>query len=277
MKPSPNKYVDSRLRGIYDSLMSGFSAGSKMSSATKGTERELFVEGFLRQVFPAHYRFASGDITDKNEYRSGQVDVVVESQFLYSFPAFPSGPRLFPAESAAAIIEVKSNIKSQWDEVVAKVKDVRKIERRFLKHVLNDWGTAHTAKAESISPDRRAVVSQIANQQLAQSRELPEARTDIPIYAIGFGGWKTMETVEAKRAELDIDGVIVLESLIGAFGPMRTGRKSHLSPGIEHGTCVLWRLLDSLAGNVFDTINQQPSWLNYYESMLKRNGSIDAT
>ena len=35
-----------------------------MSSASKGSERELFIREFLAKVFPPHIRFGSGDITD---------------------------------------------------------------------------------------------------------------------------------------------------------------------------------------------------------------------
>ena len=90
-----------------------------MSSAFKGTEREIFVTNVLSQVFPPHFRFTSGDIVDSNGNQTGQVDVVLEKPRGYSFPLANIGPRLFLAENAAAVIEVKSNLSDQWDEVTS--------------------------------------------------------------------------------------------------------------------------------------------------------------
>jgi hypothetical protein len=74
----PNRHVVQRLEGIRQILLGVHSAGSTSSNATRGREREAFIDRFLSGVFPTVFRFGSGDITDRFGARSGQIDVVVE-------------------------------------------------------------------------------------------------------------------------------------------------------------------------------------------------------
>ena len=119
-------------------MMAGYEAGKQLSSATKGTERELFVQTLLTQVFSPAYRFGTGDITGIANQRSGQVDIVVESPYWYSLPIHPNGPRLYMAEGVAAIIEVKSDLAAQWSEVKSTVESVKQVQRRYRKHLYDD-------------------------------------------------------------------------------------------------------------------------------------------
>ena len=66
------------LNSIQQMLVSAYAAGSSMSAATKGTERETFIDTFLSQAFTPQYRFGSGDAIDQNGNQSGQLDVVIE-------------------------------------------------------------------------------------------------------------------------------------------------------------------------------------------------------
>ncbi len=113
----PNRHIMSRLDAMLALLLEAHGGGGTMSAASKGTERELFVNSFLSQVFPPHFRFGSGDITDSDENKSGQVDVVIEFPNLYSFPIWQSAPRLYLAEGVAVAIEIKSDLSNQWSEV----------------------------------------------------------------------------------------------------------------------------------------------------------------
>src|ERR1051325_7807258 len=106
-------HVRDRLLGLQRVLVAMFDAGVAMSTASKGTERELYVSSFLRQLFPPSVRFDSGDITDVNQKLSGQVDIIVEAPTLFSLPAVIDGPRLFLAEGVTAAIEVKSDLANQ--------------------------------------------------------------------------------------------------------------------------------------------------------------------
>jgi hypothetical protein len=69
-----NTYLLQRLQGIQQGLMGLHASGSGMSAASKGREREGFVNQFLRACHPPIYRFGTGDITDSDNRRSGQID-----------------------------------------------------------------------------------------------------------------------------------------------------------------------------------------------------------
>jgi hypothetical protein len=94
-----NKYIVDRLTGIHQMLMGAHRAGKPMSSSSKGSEREAFVDLFLSQVLTPQFRFGSGDATDQEGRRSGQLDVVVEYPFVPSLPIVGSmKPRLYLVE-----------------------------------------------------------------------------------------------------------------------------------------------------------------------------------
>jgi hypothetical protein len=81
-----NPHIRERLKGIQQMLMAAHYAGKPLSNTTKGNEREAFINGFLSQVLPPHFRFGSGDATDRKGTRSGQLDIVVEYPFVPSPP-----------------------------------------------------------------------------------------------------------------------------------------------------------------------------------------------
>jgi hypothetical protein len=171
-----------RLAAIQRALMAHHGGGEEMSSATAGSEREAFLRSFLDQVFPAHRRFATGDIVDATGNHSGQVDVAIEYGFAPSFP-MPSGEqRLFLADAIAMVIEVKSDLSKQWEEIEAKTRDVRALKRK-----------------------------QPCGRHLGAA--LP---VEIPVVAVGYRGHNTLErlnrrmesTEEASRP----DAALVIES-----------------------------------------------------------------
>ena len=59
---------------------------------------------------------------------SGQVDVAIEYGFVPSFPMPATDERLLLAESVALVIEVKSDLCSQWDEVRSTTERVRQLK-----------------------------------------------------------------------------------------------------------------------------------------------------
>jgi hypothetical protein len=85
-----------RLAGIQKSLSGLYESGGGMSTASRGREREHFIDLFPSRVLPPGYRFGSGDIIDTFGSRLGQVDVVVEFTFLPSLPALTGSTRLYP-------------------------------------------------------------------------------------------------------------------------------------------------------------------------------------
>jgi hypothetical protein len=114
----PNPYVLQRLLGIQTILKGVHQAGVPMSAAAKGQERAAFIDQFLSQVLPLPYRFGTGDAADLAGNKSGQLDVVVEYPFAPTLPLGGGPTRLYLAEGVAAVVEVKSDVASQWNEAL---------------------------------------------------------------------------------------------------------------------------------------------------------------
>lgn len=154
--------------------------GSTLSAASKGAEREFFINNILYNVIAPPFRIGSGDITDSTGHKSGQADIVIEYGNSISFPMVLScAPRLYLAEGVCAIIEIKSDLNSQWDEVVRSHNTISPLRRRFASTITH--GT------------------------------LPEY---VPHFAIGYRGWKKRETIESKVKELGLEGILVLDSAL---------------------------------------------------------------
>jgi hypothetical protein len=180
-----NRYVEARLHAVREHLRVNHEAGVEMSSASRGREREAFIDFFLSQMLPSVPRFGSGDITDSSggttqeedsTGRSGQLDIVIEYPFLPSLPSLGM-VRLYLAESVAAVIEVKSNVIRQWDEVERTAAKVKNLQR------------AAAVLPVGIPPRK------------------------IPLFVVGYTGWKTREPLEERVGmEKGVDGILVVES-----------------------------------------------------------------
>lgn len=126
-----NSHLVARLQGIQQALLAQHLGGLGLPNAVVGNERETLLREFLQKVFPSHFRFTSGAITDAEGRLSGQVDIAIEYPFIPSFPMPGSHDRLLLAESVLAAIEVKSNLTSQWDQVTETVLKVKQLTRRL--------------------------------------------------------------------------------------------------------------------------------------------------
>ena len=84
--------------------------------------------------------------------------------------------RLYPAEGVAAAIEVKSNVAGQWSEVVSTATKLAPLERHF------DSSMGST-------PERR-----------------------IPLFAIGYSGWKETKAIRERLGDAPIDGILVIDA-----------------------------------------------------------------
>jgi hypothetical protein len=104
-------------------------------------------------------------VADQKGTRSGQLDIVVEYPFVPSLPIVAGrSPRLYLAEGVVAVIEIKSNIVSQWKEVEATAKQLAVLSRNY------DYPSGVSFG--------------------------PRAGDKIPLYAVGYTGWKEFETVK---------------------------------------------------------------------------------
>lgn len=177
----PNIHVMSRLQALLDFFRAMDSGGKTLSAAMKGLERELFIQHALSHIVAPPFRIGSGEITDLSGRRSGQLDVVIEYGNSVSFPLICSVqmPRLYLAEGVCAVIEIKSDLTRQWDEVLASWKKLQDMQRRYV-----DW---------------------ISYGKMSDK---------IPYFVVGYRGWKLKETVEKKRSLAEIEGILVLDSEI---------------------------------------------------------------
>lgn len=207
-----NQHLINRLEAITLALMAEHKGGAGLPNAVIGNERETFLREFLQKVFPSHYRFTSGAITDSNGNISGQIDIAIEYPFICSFPMPASHERLMLAESVLAAIEVKSDISSQWDQVTASVRKTKLLSRNL---------------SPTINIGRR-----------------PSAQ--VPCIAVGYRGHATIDGLRARLestpAECRPDAALVIESgCFFGFGGLAQG------PG---GLFMLCAVLSKMASEV---------------------------
>lgn len=186
---SHNPYLENRLLGIQQALIAQHTGGKSLPNASIGSERETFLREFLQKLFPAHRRFTTGSITDAQGLISGQVDIAVEYPFIPSFPMPGTDERLLLAESVAMVIEVKSNLSSQWQEVCNTVGKVKALQRN-----LNPVMT------------------------LGETNE-----ATIPCVAVGYMGYQTLEPLHKRLFDTPEqqrpDGVLVINpGIFWGFG-----------------------------------------------------------
>lgn len=179
-----NQHLVDRLEAIGAALMAQHAGGTGLPTAVRGDEREVFLREYMQTLFPSHRRFARGAITDAVGRISGQVDVAVEFGFGPSFPmpGPTEGSRLLLADTVALVIEVKSDLSSQWSEVRNTTSSVHALDRR-VRSIMTIGG----------APGPR-----------------------IPVFAVGYSGHQTLdglrkrldETPELERP----DGALVIGS-----------------------------------------------------------------
>jgi hypothetical protein len=203
---SANPHVVRRLEGIRSQLLGAHQAGSSLSAATKGHERETFIHSFLSEVFPTPFRFGTGDVTDIHGAKSGQLDVVIEYPFSPSLPIVGSATtRLYLAESVAAVIEVKSNVATQWDEALNTARALHPISRSF--------GTTIT---------------------------MGPVFDHIPLFVVGYTGWKNAGTVQSHlNVATEISGILIIDEGIFVSSP-------EFGDVVASGDWSLWGLITCL-------------------------------
>jgi hypothetical protein len=202
-----NQHVMQRLAGIQGILNGVHLASSTMSSASSGQERAAFIDQFLSQVLPSPFRFGAGDATDVSGLRSGQLDVVVEYPFAPGLPLAGGGPsRLYLAEGIAAVVEVKSNAASQWNQALQTAAQLAPLQRQF-------------------------------GSQMIMGMAPP---TNIPLFVAGYTGWSQPQTVLQKlQAAPQIDGILIIDPGIFVSSPRFWGIQAQ-------GPVALWGLIHCL-------------------------------
>lgn len=230
-----NQDLEQRLEGLHAGLMAAFRAGVQSSSASKGLEREIFVRRFLALVLPPIYRFGYGDIIDTSRRKSGQIDIVIENPFFPSLSVIEDGPRLYLAEGVAAALEVKSDISAQWSQVVS---------------------TANKLKPLFPCPGG-----------IRGNSTLAMADCCVPLFAIGFAGWKQLNAVRPLLDAEAVDAIFVIEH--GLF----CVHKKYKVDDVEHDPVrALWTFLSCLHDRVASIESISTTPLIYLEMPTKSAG-----
>lgn len=189
-----NTLLLGRLEAIQAILVLHHKGGKGLPNSVIGSERELFVQEFLMKVMPPFLRFGRGCITDLEEHATGQLDLVIEFPIGPSFPMPSTVDRLYVAESVAAVLEVKSDLVSQWGDVEETIKKVKPIHRNLNQP--SAYGPATSAGPVFPVDDKR-----------------------IYTYAIGYNGHKSAaslkERLDATEERARPDGALVVSP--GAF------------------------------------------------------------
>lgn len=206
-----NPDIEQELGAILGALKGCFSRRQRASTDKKGGERELFVSACLECILPSGFRFGKGDVCDLGGRKSGAIDIAIENAYMPSL-AHPATPRYrhYIAEGVAACIEVKSDLCKQWKEVRDTANKLGRIQRA--------WGHS---------------VSQGA---------LPQG---IPLFAVGFTGWKTVDCIREKVEELSLAGILVLDAEIFVSHP-GWAPGADLMP-VHTGSWSIWGLSCSLS------------------------------
>jgi hypothetical protein len=247
-----------RVGGIRRQLLGAYHGTAPGSSASKGAEREFFIDLFLSQVLPSPFRFGTGDATDAAGSRSGQLDVVVEYPLLPSLPlAGGSRYRLYLAEAIAACIEVKSNVAGQWDEVTRTAAKLRALRRKLggTTTELPGGGTmtrqqnSNTFTNFSFGPGNPLKITQQAIE-VGGREHSPEV---VPILAVGYQGWKSLDVLVGKLATREVDGILVLEDPgLFAAGPRFGNHKAQGDASLWEFICCLHEATKMLAKHSTD-------------------------
>lgn len=143
------------------------------------------------------------------------------------------------AEGIAAVVEVKSNIASQWSEVVS---------------IANKLGALSRKYGSGITMGR-------------------SARLRVPLFAVGFTGWRTPETIRQHLNDAPIDGVLVIDS--GCF----VSNDEFLGATCGGSSVALWAFISYIhhaASVVTSTASGVPIQYAINENTSYQGASADA-
>lgn len=195
-----------RLQAIQQALVAAHQDSGP--SAVSGYVREQTIRQLILPSLPIKYRSTTGQIIDQYGEKTGQLDVIIENSIFPSIAA-PSiaDVRLVLAEGVSSVIEIKSTLPSQWDQVLSTKDKVYPIRRKY--------------RIESITRG-----------------EVPER---IPLFIIAYQGWNQLETLQSKINEKGIDGILVLQPL-----PLFAGCLYDDSPTTATDENALWAFICAL-------------------------------
>jgi hypothetical protein len=124
----------STLQKLAESLTTTYKNTIFQQSGDVGDTREKVVLEYLRKVMPRKYGFQSGEVFDKDDKQSGQVDVIIYDNLFSTVFSDGSDKVLAPVESTFGVISVKSKMGTrELDDAIAGVKKFDSLTRTAAK------------------------------------------------------------------------------------------------------------------------------------------------
>jgi len=157
--------------GAIAELRAAYTMSEGAPTAAMGASRETAVMRALRHSIPSVAAIHSGEVIDPYGGQSGQLDGIVVHATGSALATTPDAERIALAEGVIAVIESKSTLTSQWDDVKLTCSKVAKLRR---------------PAAMGIS--------------VGGFPQPSEAR--IPFVAIGRTGWAKADTLKEKAVDL---------------------------------------------------------------------------
>lgn len=201
-----NSHLETRLGAILQSLNSTYAATSQSASAVKGTARSEFIQRYLEQVLPQGLRIrTNGEITDSNNNITGELDIIIENGMFPNIPLVQTeSSRLYFAEGVAAVIEIKSNLAGQWEEVMQTGSKLRTIKRSFA------GGLFSSSTGGSIFQVPFSINPELSLGKVNNPKQ--ENIDHVPYFVVGYTGWQTNETIDQKLSQSPyISGILQLD------------------------------------------------------------------
>lgn len=202
-----NSILQAKLGSVLKMLNANYEQGVNSSSAVKGMARSDFINNYLKNVIPQGLRIStSGEIIDNQNNNTGELDIIIENGYFPNIPV-PStdSTRLYFAEGVAAVIEVKSSLKGQWNEAISTGRKLHTITRSFINTTIS----SHDGPTIHINNNIKAT------HHLGIYKMPPQYNLikKIPFFVVGYTGWEKLDTLESKLKESDgiVSGILQLD------------------------------------------------------------------
>ena len=164
--------LKSFFNGAVKELRGAYEKSEDAPTPCMGSLREEGVRRAIEHSLPSVIRLLEGEIIDPFGKQSGQIDGIAVHATGSALATSPDDSVVALAEGVLAVIESKSNLSAQWNEVERTWEKIRAL-RRFGEQA-GVW---------------------------AMGPPLPSDRS-IPFFVMGRTGWKKPETLRDKALEL---------------------------------------------------------------------------
>jgi hypothetical protein len=200
-EPKSESPLDAFFAGAYEMLRAAFTASERLSNASKGAVREMAARDLLQHLLPHTVRIESGDIIDVDDRQSGQLDGVVVDQRSPTLKLSVDHPAVIFAEGVLAVLEIKSNVSTQVQQVKDKYEKIAPLRPR-VKHDVKkkDRLLPITDDLEPETRDLRERINKSTQEIADRAARRAEEHREFPFVIVGGRGWKVEN--QAKLIEL---------------------------------------------------------------------------